>query len=123
MLLNSNSSEPIYNQIANIIKDQILNNELKPEDKVYSTNQLAVMLSINPATALKGLSILIDENIIYKKRGIGMFVCQEAKSIIMNEKKARFYTDYIEKMILEAAKLGIEKRDLLEIIDKKYGEV
>ncbi len=123
MLLNPNSSEPIYNQIANLIKDQILNGELKEEDKVYSTNQLAALLNINPATALKGLNILIEENVIYKKRGIGMFVCPEAKGIILKEKKENFYTNYMEAMMIEAEKLGISKRDLLQMIDKHYREV
>lgn len=118
MLINPNSSLPIYTQIANIIKDQIIACDYEMDEQVPSTNQLAKLLDINPATARKGLSVLLDEEILYKKRGLGMFVCKEARGIIMKEKKSRFYSDYIENMIIEANKIGLTKDDLIKMIKK-----
>jgi DNA-binding transcriptional regulator YhcF (GntR family) len=114
--INTNSNVPIYEQIAKLIEDQILSDELQADSKVYSTNQLAKLFSINPATARKGLTILIDKNIIYKKRGVGMFVYQNAKEIILQEKSNQFYSNFIENMLLEAKKIGLSKHDVIQLI-------
>jgi len=122
-MINQDSNIPIYTQIANIIKDQILNHDLKSHDQVYSTNHLAKLFNINPATARKGLSILFDSGIIYKKRGVGMFVCENARDIIIEEKNSKFYDNYIKKIIIEANKIGITKSELITLISKSNWEV
>lgn len=121
MILDHNSTKPIFQQIAEFIEDMIINDELNEDDQVYSTNQLSKMLTINPATARKGLNILIDEEIIYKKRGVGMFVTNQAKAIILNKRKAVFFEQYIETMLLEAKKLHMNKDDIIHMIDSFYG--
>lgn len=122
-MINQDSNIPIYTQIANIIKDQILNHDLESHDQVYSTNHLAKLFNINPATARKGLSILFDSGIIYKKRGVGMFVCENARDIIIEEKNSKFYDNYIKKIIIEANKIGITKSELITLISKSNWEV
>lgn len=117
MFINNDSSIPIYSQIAEMIEDQILRGDLKEDQQVYSTNQLAKLLNVNPATARKGLNVLIDENIIYKKRGLGMFVSTGASEKIKIKRSKSFFTDYIDSMIKEAKKLGLTKEDIIDLIN------
>ena len=85
----------IYIQIKEMIESDILRDILLEEERVPSTNELAKLYAINPATAAKGVNLLVDEGILYKKRGIGMFVAEGAKEQIMKKKKEHFYDDYI----------------------------
>lgn len=106
----------IYIQISEMIENDILRDILLEEEKTPSTNELAKMYSINPATAAKGINILVDKGILYKKRGIGMFVQQGAKEKIKNQRKSEFYENYIKKLIVEANNLGISKKELVNMI-------
>lgn len=113
----------IYIQISEMIENDILRDILLEEEKTPSTNELAKMYSINPATATKGINILVDKGILYKKRGIGMFVEQGAKEKIKIQRKSEFYSNYIQKLIEEANNLGITKKELVNmIINSSDGE-
>jgi DNA-binding transcriptional regulator YhcF (GntR family) len=113
----------IYIQISEMIENDILRDILLEEEKTPSTNELAKMYSINPATAAKGINILVDKGILYKKRGIGMFVEQGAKEKIKIQRKSEFYSNYIQKLIEEANNLGITKKELVNmIINSSDGE-
>ena len=94
----------IYLQIAEMIETDILRDILLEEERVPSTNELARLYVINPATAAKGVNILVDEGILYKKRGIGMFVAAGAKAAILKRRRNEFYHNYIKKLLEEAAK-------------------
>ena len=83
-----------------------------------STNELAKLYAINPATAAKGVNLLVDEGILYKKRGIGMFVASGAKEKIMEKRKEHFFDDYVKSLIEEAGRLGITKKELIHMIEK-----
>ena len=107
--------KPIYRQIAAGIEDDILNEVLKPEEQAYSQYQLAREFGINPATAAKGLNLLLQAGILFKKRGIGMFVTEEAAVIVKERRKEEFFSTVLKEMLLEADKLKISKK---EIIDK-----
>ncbi len=123
MKLNEDSAEPLFQQIAEIIEDMIIAGDLKEEDQVFSTNHLSETFQINPATARKGLNLLVDKGILYKKRGLGMFVENEAGKIIKNERKKVFFENYMLKMLKEAEKLNIGKNDIIKMIDDyKEGE-
>lgn len=111
------SDKPIYLQIAESIEDDILQQVVAEEDQVLSTNQLATMYRINPATAAKGLNMLTSEGILYKKRGIGMFVATGAVEKIRSKRKTAFYEKFIVPLLNEANNLEISKEDLLEMID------
>lgn len=117
-----NQEKSIYIQIKEMIEMDILRDILMEEERVPSTNELAKLYAINPATAAKGVNLLVDEGILYKKRGIGMFVSTGAKETIRKKRKEHFFEDYIKGMLTEAASLGITKDDLIEMIVSDKGE-
>ena len=106
----------IYIQIKEMIENDILRDILLEEERVPSTNELAKLYAINPATAAKGVNLLVDDEILYKKRGIGMFVATGAKKKIMEKRKKHFYDDYVKRLMAEAVSLGITKRELINMI-------
>ena len=110
-------SKPIYLQVAEGIEDDILNGIINEEDQVLSTNQFAAIYGINPATAGKGINMLVDEGVLFKKRGIGMFVKEGAKDYIKGKRKKGFFNEYLCKMFCEAKKLDITKEELVEMIN------
>lgn len=106
----------IYLQIAEMIETDILRDILLEEERVPSTNELAKLYAINPATAAKGVNILVDEGILYKKRGIGMFVSAGAKEAILSRRKNEFYDNYVKKLLEEAASIGLGKEEVIQLI-------
>lgn len=118
MKLDPNNMKPIYIQISEGIEDDILNEILKPNEQAYSQYQIAKQFNINPATAAKGINLLVQEEILYKKRGLGMHVTENAKELIIEKRKNNFVPMYIKEMVIEAKKLGITKIELKEMIDK-----
>lgn len=112
----------IYIQIKEMIEKDILRNILLEEERVPSTNELAKLYAINPATAAKGVNILVDEGILYKKRGIGMFVATGAKKQIMEKRKKNFYDDYVKSLMAEAYSLGITRQELIAMIQEAENE-
>jgi DNA-binding transcriptional regulator YhcF (GntR family) len=106
----------IYLQIAEMIETDILRDILLEEERVPSTNELAKLYAINPATAAKGVNILVDEGVLYKKRGIGMFVAAGAKEAILNRRKSEFYDNYVKKLLEEAASIGLGKEEVIQMI-------
>ena len=116
MKLELNDHEPIFIQISKAIEDEILSDSIKEEMQVPSTTELSKFYKINPATVLKGVTILVDKEILFKKRGIGMFVSKGAKEIIKNGRKENFKEVYLKDLISEAKKLGITKKELLDMI-------
>ncbi|MFC4620042.1 GntR family transcriptional regulator [Camelliibacillus cellulosilyticus] len=118
MILNNDGSKPIYVQIAEWLENEILNESFRADDKVYSQYQLAELFNINPATAAKGLNLLADENILYKKRGLGMFVTDQAKDLILNKRKNQTLKRMIRELVAEAERLHVNEKELLELIQK-----
>lgn len=110
------SEQSIYIQIAKKIEDDILRGILVENEVVPSTNVLASLYQINPATAAKGINLLVDEDILFKKRGIGMFVAQGAKQKIIAKRKTSFYQRFILTVVREARQLGIGTPELYEMI-------
>ncbi len=106
----------IYIQIREMIENDILRDILLEEERVPSTNELAKAYAINPATAAKGVNLLVDEGILYKKRGIGMFVAGGAKEKIAARRRERFFDDYVKSLLREAKSLGITREDLIEML-------
>ena len=106
----------IYLQIAEMIETDILRDILLEEERVPSTNELANLYAINPATAAKGVNILVDEGVLYKKRGIGMFVSAGAKEAILSRRKNEFYDNYVKKLLEEAASIGLGKEEVIQLI-------
>ena len=111
-------SRPIFQQIAEQIENDIISGALPEETQVPSTNEFAAFHRINPATAGKGVNLLVDAGILYKKRGIGMFVAPGARARLVAERRDQFRTQYVEPLLLEAGKLGISAAQLAEMIQK-----
>jgi GntR family transcriptional regulator len=112
-------TKPIFVQIAERIEDDILTVILPEESQVPSTNQFAAYYQINPATAAKGVNMLVDEGILYKKRGIGMFVSSDARKAVLKKRKNHFYEQYVRTMVREAEKLEITISELMDMIKKE----
>lgn len=121
MKLILNDDEPIFIQISKAIEDEILTDNIKEEEQVPSTTELSRLYNINPATVLKGMNILVDKNILYKKRGLGMFVNSGAKNTIKLLRKESFKNKVIKNLIEEANKLEINKDELLVMIKEYKG--
>ena len=109
-------SKSIYLQISEMIETDILRGVLLEEERVPSTNELAKLYTINPATAAKGINLLVEAGILYKKRGIGMFVEAGAKEKIRARRKEEFYRVRLQELLDEAKSLGITREELLERI-------
>lgn len=104
---------PIYQQIADGIKNEILNGTLKEDEQVMSTNSYAAHYQINPATAAKGFAQLVDEGVLYKKRGIGMFVSADARDRLRARRRERFFLDVVDPMLAEARILGVDVEEIV----------
>jgi GntR family transcriptional regulator len=118
VILDFDSEQPIYIQLAEAIEDDILKGIMAEETQVPSTTELSVVLKINPATARKGVNLLVDEGILYKKRGVGMFVAQGAQEKIMSKRRAKFYESFVVTLLDEARKLNISPKELVEMIER-----
>jgi DNA-binding transcriptional regulator YhcF (GntR family) len=111
-------TRPIFQQIAEQIENDIISGALPEETQVPSTNEFAAFHRINPATAGKGVNLLVDDGILYKKRGIGMFVAEGARARLVAKRRDQFREQYVAPLLAEAAKLGISVGDLAEMIRK-----
>jgi GntR family transcriptional regulator len=113
-----NAEKSIYLQIAEGIEHDILQNIIEEETQAPSTNQMAVMYRINPATAAKGINLLVNDGILYKKRGIGMFVKTGAGKRIRSKRKKSFYDKYVIPLMAEASNLDISDDEIRDMIKK-----
>ena len=95
---------------------------LEEEGQAPSTNELARAYSINPATAAKGINLLVDEGVLYKRRGIGMFVAKGGRQRIMQKRKDAFFETYVKRLVHEARALGITREELAAMLEKAGGE-
>lgn len=119
--MNFNNDEvPIYIQIAKNLEDAIFQGIYEEESQIPSTTEISVNYKINPATVLKGMNILVNEEIIYKKRGVGMFVLEGAQERIKEKRKTNFYESFVKPLISEAKKLGLTKAEIEKIVEEEF---
>ncbi|QQZ09350.1 GntR family transcriptional regulator [Heyndrickxia vini] len=123
MKLNPDGLKPIYVQISEWLENEIINGSLEKDQKVYSQYQLAEMFTINPATAAKGLNILADDNILYKKRGLGMFVTEHAQEIILSKRKSQTLKRLVFETVHEANTLNVSEVELVQMIKNAIMEI
>lgn len=112
-------SRPIYVQIKAYIEDSIMNDTMKSGERAPSTNELAKFYQINPATARQGMNELVSEGILVKQRGVGMFVTEDAKQLLMEKRTEQFYQHFIIPLKAEAEKLGISNEKMMEMLKKE----
>ena len=111
-----NDKDPIYIQIKKRLEDQIVNQELTENDQIPSTTEMVNFYQVNHITVSKGVNLLVDEGIIYKKRGIGMFVAEGAREKLLEKRRGDFIDRYIVPMLKEADKLNIDTEELKQMI-------
>ena len=107
-------NSPIYLQVADAIRNAVLAGELTADEQVMSTNQYAAFYRINPATAAKGFLMLVDQGVLYKRRGIGMFVSPDAREMLLRERRREFFTERVDPLLAEADILGIAREEIVE---------
>src|SRR5690625_2604457 len=116
-----NDRKPIFEQIKDWISDQIISGTLKEDDRVPSTNEIVQFYKVNHLTVAKGVNQLVNQGIIYKKRGVGMFVAPDAKEKLMGERKQNFKEEYLKPMMDEARKLGLTNEEISQLITEMKG--
>lgn len=107
---------PLFVQIAEQLADDIVDSVLAEGARVPSTNELAAFYRINPATAAKGINLLVDDGVLEKRRGIGMFVAAGAQEQLRAGRRKRFAEQYVDPMLAEADRLGIDTDTLVSLI-------
>jgi len=111
---------PIFVQLAELVEDAILSGAYAEEDQVPSITEISVAYKINPATALKGINLLVDDGLLYKKRGLGMFVSRGAREKLTQRRRERFYHDFFLPMLSEANRLGVGRTELMQLMERGY---
>ncbi len=114
MKIDMNSEKPIFIQIAEGVEDGILTGIFPEEEQIPSITEFSVNYKINPATALKGINLLVDENIIFKKRGVVKKLKQKRQN--------QFYDNYISKLIDEAKRLGITGDEIIAMVERGFSK-
>ena len=112
---------PIYRQIADQVKADVVSGTLDGDEQVMSTNQYAAYYRINPATVAKAFQQLVDEQVLYKKRGIGMFVSPTARDTLRAQRRERFFSDVVDPMVAEAKAVGIPIGEVMARIERLAG--
>jgi GntR family transcriptional regulator len=108
---------PLFLQIAEQIATSVVDGTYPEETQVPSTNELAAFHRINPATAAKGVNQLVADGVLYKRRGIGMFVAEGARTRLLESRREEFSRQFIAPLMTEAQKLGIDAEQLKKMID------
>lgn len=113
---------PIFLQLAEQLEDAILSGAYPEETQIPSITEYSLLYKINPATALKGINLLVDAGLLYKKRGVGMFVVKGAQEQLAKRRQADFYRDYVLPLSREAQRLGLRKEELENLIERGLNE-
>ncbi|MVB12245.1 hypothetical protein CAFE_29770 [Caprobacter fermentans] len=116
------NEKPIFQQVAEELEDAVLSGAFREEEQIPSTTEISVSYKINPATALKGINLLVEESIVYKRRGIGMFVAPGAKQKILEKRKQSFYRAFVLPMVREAEKLGLGPEETAELTKRGFND-
>ncbi|MNJ41453.1 HTH-type transcriptional repressor YvoA [compost metagenome] len=116
MNVTFDDKQPIFQQVAHIIEDDILNGTYREDEQILSVAQFSQLFQINPATVVKGIGLLVNEGVLYKKRGLGMYVSTDAKQKIQNQRRDRFYKELLSNLLCEADKLELTTEDIINMI-------
>ena len=111
-----NDTEPLFIQIAQWLEDRIVTGQIQADEQIPSTTELSQVLKINPATVRKGVNLLVEKGLVYKKRGMGMDVAEHATEHVRDDRRVKFYDDYIAPLLAEAQRLGLSRADLIEML-------
>jgi GntR family transcriptional regulator len=120
--MNFDQKTPIYQQLAESIRQDILSGALPAETAIPSVRQISVEYGLNPQTVLNATQLLIQEGLLEKRRGLGMFVQKRARKQLNQSASERFKNETIVALVQEAQLLSISQSDLIKLIQKNYGE-
>jgi len=115
---NLDESRPLFQQVASLLEEAILSGAYPEETQIPSVADISVNLQINPATANKGVNLLVERGLLLKRRGLGMFVSRGAREALQKERRDMFYEDFMLPMLEEAKRLGIEEQELLLMLKR-----
>lgn len=110
---------PLFLQIASRVSDDIIDGVLAEGAQAPSTNEIAALWGINPATALKGIHQLVADGVLYKQRGIGMFVAAGAREQLLTRRRGEFAERYVRPLVAEAERIGLGVQDVVALIERK----
>lgn len=115
-----NEGKPIFLQLADQLEEGILSGAYPEESQVPSITEYSVTYKINPATALKSINLLVDAGLLYKKRGVGMFVASGAREKLRGQRRERFFEDFVQSMVHEARQLGLTEAKLVQLVERGF---
>ncbi|MFZ4452517.1 GntR family transcriptional regulator [Salibacterium aidingense] len=115
-------SKPIFQQVAEMIADDIVDGELEEGEQIPSTTEISKFYQVNRATVQKGLSLLVESGYAFKQRGVGIFVAEGAKSRLLAERKEDFHIQYVKPMLEEAKRLQMTKEEIIHFMEEKYDD-
>ena len=115
-------SRPIFLQLAEMLEDGIISGAFPEEGQIPSITEYSAALKINPATALKGINLLVEEGLVYKKRGVGMFVSTGAKEKLLQKRRENFYVNLAKPTAREARALGLSLEELQKMMERGYND-
>ena len=115
-------TRPIFLQLAEMLEEGIISGAYPEEGQIPSITEFSATLKINPATALKGINLLVDEGMVYKKRGVGMFVATGARDALLKKRQESFYTDRVRPVAREASSLGLTLPELTRLVERAYND-
>ena len=118
--MNFSDERPIFLQLAEQLEDGILRGIFPEGSQIPSITEYAVAYKINPATALKGVNLLVDAGLLFKKRGVGMFVADGAREKVAEKRRERFYQDFILPLIREAEALGLDASETEKLMERGW---
>ncbi len=117
---NIDENRPIFQQIKQTIEEAIIDGNIREGNQIPSTNEFASLYQINPATAARGVNLLVEEGILFKKRGMGVFVAEGAREKLLEKRRKNFSRKHIKPLIEEAKRLDFSRRALLEMIEREH---
>lgn len=118
--IDFSGEKPIFLQIAEGLADAVLSGALQEGEQLPSITELSVQYTINPATALKGINLLVDQGVAYKKRGVGMFVSEGARAILQKKRQGEFSARFVAALVAEAKRLGVARQALLDMVALEF---
>jgi GntR family transcriptional regulator len=120
--MDFNDNKAIYQQIADMICNNILSGQWKGQARIPSVREIAVDLEVNPNTVVRSYNFLQEKDIIYNKRGIGYFVSSDGYETVLQMKKKEFLEDDVKKLFDKMKLLDISVNQLVEMYHKQSGK-
>ena len=120
MQIDTSGDRPIFLQIADQIEDAVFTGVFPEGQQVPSTTEISAQWQINPHTVLKGMNLLVEQEILFKKRGLGMFVKEGACARIRAKRQQGFFDRYVASLVAEAKKLDLTREQVVALIERGY---